>query len=307
MVDLAALTELALRHGKRGMHETRIPGLALVYADAPSEPIHAVQRPSLCLLAQGSKEVTVAGKTYRYAAGGFLVSTVDLPITGEIIEASAKKPYLCWVVAIEPTVVYDVLRAGDFSAPGASGPGIFVGRSDAQLGDAVLRLVRCLDDERDRAVLAPSLFREIVYRLLRGRFGGVVHELGVAGSRTQRLLHAIERLKNDYREPMNVDELAKLAGMSVSTFHEHFKKVTMLSPLQYQKLLRLQEGRRLLATSDASAAEVAYRVGYQSPSQFSREYARHFGAPPMRDVRAPKTESSKPRSRSVERFTRAAS
>ncbi len=285
MVDLAALTEVALRNAKIGMHETRIPGLSIVRADAPSEPIHSVQRPWLCFLAQGAKEVTVAGKTYRYAAGGFLVSTVDLPMTGEIVEASRKRPYLCWVVGIDPAVVYEVLRAGNFDAPGTSRPGIFVGRGDEQLGDAVLRLARCLDDERDQSVLAPSILREITYRLLRGRFGGIVHELGVAGSRTQKLARAIEHLKDAYKSPINVDQLAKLAGMSVSSFHQHFKQVTTLSPLQYQKQLRLQEGRRLLAVEGASAAEVAFRVGYQSPSQFSREYARHFGAPPKRDVR----------------------
>lgn len=285
MTDLAALTELAQRHATVGMHETRIPGLSLVRADAPSEPIHSVQRPSLCFLAQGSKEVTVASKIYRYSAGGFLVSTVDLPMTGEIVEASRKHPYLCWVVAIDPGVVYEVLRAGSFDTPGASRPGIFVGRGDEQLGDSVLRLARCLEDDRDRTVLAPSLMREIIYRLLCGRLGGIVAEVGVAGGRTQKLARAIEHLKNHYQASINVEELANLAGMSVSAFHEHFKKVTTLSPLQYQKLLRLQEGRRLLAAEGASAAEVAYRVGYQSPSQFSREYARHFGAPPMRDVR----------------------
>lgn len=285
MADLTVLTELASKHAKNGMHETCIPGLSLVCARAPSEPIHSLQRPSLCYLAQGAKEVTVAGKTYRYAAGGFLVSTVDLPITGEIIEASEKRPYLCWVVAIDPAIVYELVRAGDFDGADASQPGIFVGRGDALLGDAVLRLVRCLDDARDRAVLAPSYVREVIYRLLRGRFGGIIRELGVAGSRTQKLARAIERLKADFRAPINVEQLAKLAGMSVSTFHEHFKRVTTLSPLQYQKQLRLQEGRRLLAVGGASAAEVAYRVGYQSPSQFSREYARHFGSPPMRDAR----------------------
>ncbi len=280
------LVELALRHTTQdGINQTRIPQLQILRNPVTSVRVHAVHTPMLCYLAQGAKEMTVAGKVYRYAAHEYLVSTVDLPITGEVVEATRKRPYLCWAVVLEPRTVHEVLRDGALEAPRSERPGIFVGRGDAVLGDAVLRLARCLDDPADEAVLGPAIVREIVYRLLRGRFGAVVRELGVSGGRTERVSRAVERLKNDFAAPLRVEALARVAGMSTSSFHEHFKKLTTLSPLQYQKQLRLQEARRLLLGAGEGAAEVAFRVGYQSPSQFSREYARFFGRPPMADAR----------------------
>lgn len=240
----------------------------------------------MCFVVQGSKEVSIGGRTYRYAASEYLVCMVDLPLTGEVLEASARKPYLCWAITLDPAVVYEVLRADPLEVASTAKPGIFVGKNDPNLADAVLRLVRCLDDPHDCAVLAPSVQREIVYRLLRGRFAALVRDLGVVGSRTQRIARAIVHLKSHYTEPLSVPELARLVGMSASSFHEHFKRITTLSPLQYQKHLRLQEARRLLALDEATAADVAFRTGYESASQFSREYARYFGQPPMRDTRA---------------------
>lgn len=282
---MSELVTLANRHARgEGVQPTRLAQMHIARATTRLGRVHAVQRPSLCFLAQGAKEVAVAGKTYRYTESEYLVSTVDLPVTGEIVEASARKPYLCLVIALEPSVVYEVLQDGQLDIPvAASQAGIFVGRGDPLLGDAVLRLARCLDDPRDCAVLASGILREIVYRLLRSRFGGMVRDLGVIGSRTQRIARAIEHLKNAFAERLRIDDLAELAGMSVSSFHEHFKCVTTLSPLQYQKQLRLQEARRLLAQGHG-AAEAAFQVGYESPSQFSREYARCFGQPPSRDA-----------------------
>lgn len=269
-----------------GFHTTRLPQLRLVRATQAANRVHAVQEPSLCLVVQGAKEVSVAGRTYRYAAGEYLVCMVDLPLTGEVLEASPRQPYLCWAIGIDPALVYEVLQADPIESSQPAAQGIFVGRDDAPLSDAVLRLSRCLDDARDCAVLAPGILREIVYRLLRGPFGATVRDLGVAGSRTQRIARAIVRLKDAFSEPLRVEELAQLAGMSPSSFHEHFKRVTTLSPLQYQKQLRLHEARRLLELGATTAADVAFRTGYESASQFSREYTRYFGAPPMRDLRS---------------------
>ncbi|HSH93293.1 MAG: AraC family transcriptional regulator N-terminal domain-containing protein [Candidatus Methylacidiphilales bacterium] len=195
-----------------------------------------------------------------------------------------RQPYLRLVVSIGPTLVYEVLQSMNVEAASQSQQGFFVGRAEPTLTDAVARLARCLDSSGDSAVLAPGILREIVYRLLQGPFGAMVAELGVAGNRTQRISRAISHLKNRFAEPLRVEDIARLAGMSPSTFHEHFRKITTLSPLQYQKMLRLQEARRLLVGNEA--ADIAFRVGYQSPSQFSREYARHFGHPPMADIRA---------------------
>lgn len=289
MQSQSELVELGLRYSSAtGISATAIPQLHIARSAVTAERVHSLYRPSLCFIVQGAKEVTIAGQIYRYAVSQYLVSTVDLPVTGEVVEATSKKPYLCFVIGIEPSVVYDLLK--DSSEPvgartRASRPGIFVGQNDPQLCDAVLRLVRCLEHTGDCAVLAPAIVREVVYRLLQGTFGDVVRELGVVGSQTQRISKAIEHIKSSFTSPLKIDDLAKLAGMSTSSFHQHFKKVTTLSPLQYQKQLRLQEARRLLVASGSSAADVAFRVGYESPSQFSREYARLFGRSPRSDLK----------------------
>jgi AraC-like DNA-binding protein len=283
MQDLIAL---AKRHAPEpGLLPTRIPDLRIVRIAGRSEPIHAVQQASLCYLLQGAKELTVADRLYRYAAGEYLVSTIDLPVTGEIVEASGREPYLCLVVSLDPALVYDILQTAHHEIPPRPQPGLYVGKASPALHDAVARLARCLDSAGDSVVLAPGIVREIVYRLLQSPFGPMVAELGVAGSRTQRISRAIAHLKNHFAEPLPIEELARLAGMSPSTFHEHFRKITTLSPLQYQKMLRLQEARRLLIANGTGAADIAFRVGYQSPSQFSREYARHFGHSPTVDLK----------------------
>lgn len=285
---MSELVEIALRHTRSGTaaFPTRIPLLQINRSDTHSQRVHAVQRPSLCFMAQGAKQMTVAGKIYRYAASDYVLSTVDLPITGEVLEATARRPYLSYMLAIDPADVYEVLRHANLDPPSTPQRAVYVSRAAPLLTDAMLRLARCLDAPSDCSVLAPGIVREIVYRLLQGPFGSIVRDLGVVGSRTQRLSKAIEHLKNAFAEPLQVEELARLAGMSTSSFHEHFKKVTTLSPVQYQKQLRLQEARRLLLLEGSGAADVGFRVGYQSPSQFSREYARFFGRPPMHDVRA---------------------
>lgn len=278
--------EIIKRHVRKdGFGPTAISTLEVVRSSVPSDPIPAVYRPSLCYVLQGTKEVSVAGRAYRYTAGQYLVSSVDLPLTGEIVEATPARPYLCLVVALAPAPIYDVLQSTTRRPGAGAKAGLYVGRAEPALSDAIARLARCLDSRDDGAVLVPGIMHEIIYRLILGPFGTMIAEMGMAGSRTQRITRAIAHLKNQFARPLRVPDLARLSGMSVSTFHEHFRRITTLSPLQYQKLLRLQEARRLLIADGAGAADIGFRVGYQSPSQFSREYARHFGHPPSADLR----------------------
>jgi AraC-like DNA-binding protein len=280
------LAELALRYSTaNGTARTSVLALQIVRADRAGERVHAVHRPSLCLLAQGAKEVTVGSTVFRYRRTQFLFSSVDLPVTGAVIEATPERPYLCLALEIEPSVVFELASAG--CVPNASnhdGRAIFIGKSDARMTSAFSRLLECLGHPLDVAVLAPSVIREITYRLLQGPYGDCVRDLGVPDSQTRRIAKAIEHLKRGFAQQLRVDALARIAGMSVSSFHQHFKQVTTLSPLQYQKRLRLQEARRLLLSNEAGAADVGFTVGYESPSQFSREYARLFGLPPIQDV-----------------------
>jgi AraC-like DNA-binding protein len=284
----ADLVTLALRHAPRpGAHQTPVPGLQVLRADATYERVHSMHKPSLCFIVQGCKVVTVGDEVLRYRGGQFLYSSVALPISGEVVEATRRQPYLVLVLEVDPALVFDLVtatRSASSRKPPSAHPAIFVGQDQA-MSDAFHRLLACLGDATDAQVLAPSVIREIVYRLLRSRYGDAVREIGVVDSQTQRIARVIEQLKNDYSKSYTVAALARLAGMSVSSFHAHFRKVTTLTPLQYQKNLRLHEARRLLLTSATSAADAGFRVGYESASQFSREYARYFGLPPMSDVK----------------------
>jgi AraC-like DNA-binding protein len=282
-VFIDACLRLAPRSGTNG---TSLPELSIVRSDRVLPRVPAVHRPSLCFVVQGAKEVVLGPKVYRYGEQEFLFSSVDLPITGEVLEASAQKPYLCLVLEIDPGVVFELATV--LKAPPSAGAGpraLFVGEPDAQVAGAFERLIRCLGKPTDTAVLAPGIVREITYRLLEGPYGHAVRELGLGDSQTRRVARAIGALKQDFAAPLRVEKLARAAGMSGSSFHAHFKRVTSMSPLQYQKYLRLHEARRLLLAGSSGAADVAFQVGYESTSQFSREYARLFGLPPIRDTR----------------------
>jgi AraC-like DNA-binding protein len=288
VADLIALSARAAPG--TGISPTAISALQIVRADHVLPRVHSVHRPSLCFIVQGAKEVSVGRAVFRYRSMEFLFSSVDLPMTGQVIEASKAKPYLCLVLEIDPSLVLELSTASTSTGlapewtPRAE-QAIFVGKRDEQLADAFLRLMLCAANPLDAQVLAPSVIREITYRLLLGPYGGAVRAAGMVGGQTQRIAKAIERLKRDYAKALRVEQLARIAGMSASSFHDHFKRVTTLSPLQYQKQLRLQEARRLLLIDGGSAAEVGFQVGYESPSQFSREYARFFGLPPLSDAK----------------------
>lgn len=280
------LIDLAMQFTEtEGIHDTPLRHLKIVRNNKVTQPVQAVYTPALCFIIQGAKEAVVGTKTYRYSPAQYLVTSVDLPVTGRVTSASTKTPYLCLVLEIDPTLVYEILKSSDLSADPSALKGIFLDKVTPDLTDSFLRLLRTLKNKNDTHVLAPLVIREITYRLLHSKYGQTVSQLGIAGSQTQRIAKVIGLLRKDYAKPLRTEELAEIAKMSVSSFHQHFKQVTSLSPLQYQKRIRLQEARRLLSAEVADAATAAFQVGYESPSQFSREYARLFGLPPISDLK----------------------
>lgn len=268
-----------------GPHATCIRPLTLYRLQAPSEPIHGLAQPALCVIAQGAKELVLAGERYRYDPLHYIVASVALPLSSQVIEASPQAPYLSLHLDIEPAMIAQLIAATDsIDMPAAPLRGLSVERLDAPLLDAVLRLVRLLTSPRDVGVLAPMVMREIFYRLLGGPQGGLLLDIALGDSQSHRVNRAIEWLNRHFAEPLRIEALARQVNLSVSTLHHRFKAVTAMSPLRYQKCLRLQEARRLMLNEGLEAAAAAFRVGYQSPSQFSREYRRQFGAPPLRDL-----------------------
>jgi len=285
---LAELTEILEQcTGQDGVHPTAIAPLTLYRISAPSEPVQVLYEPALCLIAQGSKRVMLADEIYHYDPAQFLLVSVDLPLAGQVVEATPDSPYLGLRIDIDPGVVVELLLADPGLADAtrlAPERGLAVSPVDAPLLEAVVRLLRLLKCPQEIAVLAPGIVREITYRLLRGEQGARLRQITTEGGHTQRIARAIHWIKQNYDQPFRIDALAREAHMSPSGLHHHFKAVTAMSPLQYQKLLRLQEARRLMLSEDLDAAAAGYRVGYESPSQFSREYRRLFGAPPQRDM-----------------------
>jgi AraC-like DNA-binding protein len=263
-----------------------LEGLRLRRASTPTGLGHGVSSPAFCVIAQGSKEVWLGDNCYRYDTARYLIATDELPIASRIIEASKERPYLSVILKLDPHLVGSVIVDADHPAPRSHAPvkAIDVSPLGADLLEAALRLVRLLDSPADARFLAPLVAREIVYRLLRGDQGGRLRHVAALGSHTQPIAQVIDRLRKDFAEPLRIEEIARDFGMSVSGFHHRFKEVTAMSPLQFQKQLRLQEARRLLLGGDLDAASAGYRVGYNDASQFSREYKRVFGEPPLRDV-----------------------
>ena len=263
-----------------------LKGLHLARSSSPMKPSHGVFEPSLCVIAQGSKEILLGESRYRYDPFHYLLTTVDLPYAGQVLEASPERPYLSLRLELAPTLVSSVMvEAGHaLLRDQASVRAIAVSPVDGNLLDAVVRLTRLLDVPADVPVLLPLITREIIYRLLMGEQGGRLCHLAVLGGYTPHIARAVERLRRDFDQPLRIESLAHELGMSVSGLHHHFKAVTALSPLQFQKQLRLLEARRLMLGEDLEAKVAAYRVGYRDVSHFNREYKSFFGVPPMRDV-----------------------
>jgi AraC-like DNA-binding protein len=289
--DLQALREctiaLALaRAPADGLHETALPWLRVIRASAPALPVPALYEPGLVLVLQGRKQASLGERTVHYDAMQCLLVPVTTLPRGHVVEASADKPYLCLRLSCETQALAELLVDGDAPAAAAeSDAGLQVAPVTAPLLDAALRLLRLLDQPQDLRTLAPLLQREILYRVLTGPLGPRLRVLAQGDGVARRLNRVIEQLTRRFAEPLSIDELAELAHMSPSTLHLRFKQLTALSPLQFQKTLRLQQARKLMLGDGLDAASAAHRVGYESPSQFSREYRRLFGTPPRADTR----------------------
>lgn len=258
---------LTQRFTTPGTWETALAPLQVIRLDAPSEVIHTVHKPALCLIVQGQKEVGVADDCYRYDPLNYLVVSVTLPVSGRVLVASPQAPYLCLRFDFDVADIAQVIAdAPLLGVPDEPQRGLFLEQVDVPLLETMLRLVRLLDTPQDIAMLAPLALRELHYRLLRGAHGRRLHELALADSQTRRVTQAIDWLNNHYTQPLRIEELARVANLGSSTLHHYFKAVTAMSPLQYQKQLRLQEARRLMLGEGLDVASACYRVGYESPS-----------------------------------------
>jgi len=273
--------------GADGVHETALGGVRLARAAGPSLPFRGVHEASVCLIAQGAKRVMLADEIYVYDRSRLLVASVDLPVSGQVVRASESEPYLGFVMRLDAMELADVALQGGLTpaADAATMRGIFVADAPPTLLEAIARLLRLLATPEDIPALAPLARREVLYRLLRSEHGARIAQIVAAQSQSQRVGKAIRWLRTHFAEPLQIDAFAREVNMSPSSLHHHFKAVTAMSPLQYQKQLRLQEARRLLLSEGIDAASAGHRVGYESASQFSREYSRLFGAPPARDLK----------------------
>lgn len=291
--ELAKLVSAVERHTVvDGTYDNVVPSLTLFRCSAPSDQNHIVYIPCLCIIAQGAKQVVVGGETYRYDAARSLLVTVDLPAFTRVVEASPERPCLAIGISLDRPVVGELLVAGMTDPPpGPTARGLVLTRAEPPLLDAIGRLVALLDTPGDIAALAPLVHREIAYRVLKGPQGARLRQVASSGAPAHRIARAVGWLRQNFAQPPDVEFLARRVGLRSSAFHQHFKAMTGLSPLQYQKRLRLQEARRLMLGEGLDAAEAGYRVGYESPSQFSREYRRLFGAPPRQDLAVLKREA----------------
>ena len=286
-VALEALGKSIARWTEKGDQlMTAIPGLSLYRRDAPTQPTSSMQEPSICLIAQGAKRVLLGDDTYVFDVHHFLITSVDLPTVVQIIQASREKPYLSLLLQLDQREMAQLMVDSHLPPPRAqqSSRGMAIGEVTLPLLSACQRLIDLLAAPQDIPILAPLIQREIIYRLLVGDQGARLRQIASAGSQSHQIAQAIEWLKRHYTLPLRIEDLAAQVHMSPSTFHHHFRALTAMSPLQYQKWLRLNEARRLMLTERLDAATAAFEVGYESPSQFSREYSRVFGAPPLRDI-----------------------
>ncbi|SEM94190.1 AraC-type DNA-binding protein [Luteibacter sp. UNCMF331Sha3.1] len=267
-------------------YATDVPGLTLLRSDTARMPNLLVYRPVLCVVAQGSKSAVFGDRRVDYAAGESLVVSVEMPALGHVTQASATEPFLGAVLELDPAVLHDVMLSMNPPPEPASDeePASAKIRTEGPIADCVTRLIRLIDTPAAIAVLQPAIMKELAYWLLVGPQAGVLARLAVSHAQPGRIVGAIRALRDRFAQPVRVDELASIAQLSPSAFHRQFKQVTSMTPLQYQKHLRLFEARRLMLADASSAESAAYAVGYESPSQFSREYARMFGSPPRRDV-----------------------
>jgi AraC-like DNA-binding protein len=281
------LRSLLERHVRPDL-TTAIDGVRICKADHTVPPESSMSGTVLAVIAQGSKRLAVGDSVYEYGAGQYLVASVDLPVTGHFVDAAPGHPTLGFGMTLEPATVAELLLQagpGDLPrSPSGARPGIAVSDAPDELLDAIVRLLRLLDRPRDRKTLVPLVKREILWRLMTGEQGDTVRQLGLADSSLSHITRAVRWIRENYTRPFRIEEVAELSGMSVSAFHRNFQAVTAMSPIQFQKHIRLQAARLLLTNNPRDITGVGNRVGYDSPSQFSREYRRLFGAPPSVDA-----------------------
>ncbi|WP_341476952.1 AraC family transcriptional regulator [Sphingomonas oleivorans] len=261
-----------------------VPRLSLIRASQPTEPRATVYEPALCIVAQGRKRAMLGATIFDYDPAKYLVVSVDLPIVGQVVEASEAEPFLCFRLELDVPALAALLLEMPRDAGSGDSAGLAVNAITPDLLDPVIRLMRLLERPADIPILAPLAEREILYRLLLCEQGALLRQIALADSRLSQINRAIGWIKRNYAAPFRIETVAREANMSPSSLHHHFKAVTAMSPLQYQKQVRLQEARRLILAERADAATAGFAVGYESPSQFSREYRRLFGAPPVRDA-----------------------
>ena len=268
-----------------GLAQTAIPGLTTVRATAPGELVHAISRPLVCLVLQGAKQVTMGAHALFFSAGDSLLITADVPTLSQITRADVAKPYLSLVLELDAALIAD-LAVRMQAAPAAEGAPVRVEPTDAEVAEAALRLMRLIERPPAVSVLHEQMVREMHYWLLAGRHGPAIRRLAGPDGHAQRVARAVALLRADFARPLPVERLAAAAGMSPSSFHHHFRAATSLSPLQFQKQLRLIEARRLMLSVGVPASQAAFAVGYESVPHFTREYGRMFGLPPVRDMEA---------------------
>ncbi|EHH1261627.1 AraC family transcriptional regulator [Vibrio parahaemolyticus] len=274
--------------GNANQYDTPISGLRFSRWTTPTPPTSYTHNPSICLIAQGRKRVLLGEESFIYDANHFLISSVDLPIIANIIEASEELPYLGLIMELDLTEISQLIVDSElaFTQSKEAQKGIAVGELSESLLDAFVRLAELLDEGQNIKILAPIIKREIFYRLLMSEQGTRLHQIVTAGSHSHQIAKAIDWLKNNFVKPLSVGDLASYTGMSKSSFYTHFRSMTSMTPLQFQKKLRLSEARRLMLTENLDAMAATFKVGYESPSQFSREYSRLFGAPPSKDIKS---------------------
>jgi AraC-like DNA-binding protein len=289
--ELDRLKASIIRHADKGLTATALPGVSVVRYQTPTEPLDAMTEPTLSVIAQGVKETTLNGRIFTYGPGQFLTVSVELPVVGHVVRASAEEPFLAFVLELRAQRIAALLlettpvaKSRPAAVEVAAPAGIAVNDASSTLLDAIGRLLALLDTPADMAALAAGVEREILWRLLNGPQGATVRQIGLVDSRLAHVARSIRWIVGHFDETLRVEELAALATMSVSSFHRHFRAVTSMTPIQYQKQIRLREARARLLAQPRDVTGIGLAVGYDSPSQFSREYRRMFGAPPSRDA-----------------------
>jgi AraC-like DNA-binding protein len=293
-IENIELSEALARLGRRIEHmlgdqaekATAVPGLSLYCSTAPTPPLPCSYEPSLLVIPQGTKRIELGRSSYLFGQTTFLLTSVELPIVSRVVNASKQAPYLAFFFKFQIATVRDILNQEEIElAEPPSGPAAMaIGKTTVELADACLRLVNLLDQPADIPFMGKLIGRELIYRLLQSDQGERLRSIATLGDQTNRTAKAVSWLRTNYDKPLRVEELATLAGMGLSTLHHHFRALTSMSPLQFQKQLRLRAARNRMLTEEIDAATAAFEVGYESPSQFNREYKRFFGKPPIRDV-----------------------